>query len=95
MFYGPKGHPPELLRFSSVLQTAPSRQSKFLLHETFSAAQQWLEVFKHVDANMPVVWNSNSYYREETAKLLAGFVDIYLLDFKYGSEDVLKNFRTL
>lgn len=45
---------------------------------------QWLEVFKHVDANLPVVWNSNSYYSKETAKILAGFVDVYLLDFKYG-----------
>jgi len=46
--------------------------------------QQWLETFKHVKTNVPVVWNSNSYYSEETAKLLAGFVDVYLLDFKYG-----------
>jgi putative pyruvate formate lyase activating enzyme len=45
---------------------------------------QWLETFKHVSLNVPVVWNSNSYYSEETAKLLAGFVDVYLLDFKYG-----------
>jgi putative pyruvate formate lyase activating enzyme len=34
--------------------------------------------------NVPVVWNSNSYYSEETAQLLVGFVDVYLLDFKYG-----------
>ncbi len=47
--------------------------------------QQWLETFKHVKVNVPVVWNSNSYYSKETAKLLAGFVDVYLLDFKYGS----------
>ncbi len=47
--------------------------------------EQWLETFKHVNVNVPVVWNSNSYYSEETAKLLAGFVDVYLLDFKYGS----------
>jgi len=46
--------------------------------------QQWLETFRHVDINVPVVWNSNSYYSEETAKLLTGFVDVYLLDFKYG-----------
>jgi putative pyruvate formate lyase activating enzyme len=49
--------------------------------------QQWLETFKHVNVNVPVVWNSNSYYSEETAKLLAGFVDVYLLDFKYGSNE--------
>jgi putative pyruvate formate lyase activating enzyme len=45
---------------------------------------QWLETFRHVNVNVPVVWNSNSYYSEETAKLLAGFADVYLLDFKYG-----------
>jgi putative pyruvate formate lyase activating enzyme len=46
----------------------------------------WLETFKHLDVNVPVVWNSNSYYSTETSKLLAGFTDVYLLDFKYGPE---------
>jgi len=46
--------------------------------------EQWLETFKHVNVNVPVVWNSNSYYSPETAQLLAGFADVYLLDFKYG-----------
>ncbi|RJX15831.1 radical SAM protein [Candidatus Bathyarchaeota archaeon] len=49
--------------------------------------KHWLEVFKEVNVNVPVVWNSNSYYSEETAKILAGFVDVYLLDFKYGKND--------
>jgi putative pyruvate formate lyase activating enzyme len=49
--------------------------------------QQWLGTFKHVDINVPVVWNSNTYYSQETANLLAGFVDVYLLDFKYGPGD--------
>jgi putative pyruvate formate lyase activating enzyme len=40
-----------------------------------------------VDVNVPIVWNSNSYYSEETARLLAGFADVYLLDFKYGSNE--------
>jgi putative pyruvate formate lyase activating enzyme len=40
--------------------------------------------------NVPVVWNSNSYYSAETSKLLSGFVDVYLLDFKYGSGDCAK-----
>jgi putative pyruvate formate lyase activating enzyme len=35
--------------------------------------------------NLPLVWNSNSYYSKETALLLAGFIDVYLLDFKYGN----------
>ena len=48
---------------------------------------QWLEAFKHVSVNVPVVWNSNGYYSPETAHLLAGFADVYLLDFKYGPAD--------
>jgi len=51
---------------------------------------QWLETFKHVNVNVPVVWNSNSYYSEETAKLLSGFADVYLLDFKYGPSECAK-----
>lgn len=50
----------------------------------------WLQTFKHVAVNMPVVWNSNAYYSPETAELLAGFADVYLLDFKYGSGDCAK-----
>jgi putative pyruvate formate lyase activating enzyme len=48
---------------------------------------QWLEVFKHVEVNVPIVWNSNAYYSEETARLLTGFADVYLLDFKYGPDE--------
>jgi putative pyruvate formate lyase activating enzyme len=50
----------------------------------------WLETFKHVNVNVPVVWNSNTYYGPETAQLLAGFADVYLLDFKYGPGDCAK-----
>jgi len=47
----------------------------------------WLRTFKNVEVNVPVVWNSNSYYSPQTAQLLAGFVDVYLLGFKYGPGD--------
>ncbi|MEM2093727.1 MAG: radical SAM protein [Candidatus Bathyarchaeia archaeon] len=46
----------------------------------------WLETFKHVSKPVPTVWNTNTYYSEESAQLLAGFADIYLLDFKYGND---------
>jgi len=55
--------------------------------EPTSWLQQWLQTFKHVNANVPIVWNSNSHYSPETASLLAGFADVYLLDFKYGPAD--------
>lgn len=50
----------------------------------------WQKTFKHVNANVPVVWNSNTYYSPETAQLLAGFADVYLLDLKYGPGDCAK-----
>jgi len=52
--------------------------------------QQWLEAFKRATPSIPIVWNSNSYYSPETAELLAGFADVYLLDFKYGPNDCAK-----
>ena len=33
---------------------------------------------------LPVVWNTSGYETPETIAALAGFVDIYLTDFKYG-----------
>ncbi|MFW6109073.1 MAG: radical SAM protein [archaeon] len=46
---------------------------------------QWLETFTYIDERIATIWNSNSYYSNETARLLAGFIDLYLLDFKYGN----------
>jgi putative pyruvate formate lyase activating enzyme len=45
----------------------------------------WLEAMNQVKRPIATIWNSNSYYSSETAKLLAGFIDLYLLDFKYGN----------
>jgi len=47
----------------------------------------WLQTMREVDAGIATVWNSNGYYSRETAELLAGFIDLYLLDFKYGNND--------
>ncbi len=66
------------------LRTNGCRNANLVGGEPTPWLQQWLSTFKHVNVNIPVVWNSNSYYSEETAKLLEGFVDVYLLDFKYG-----------
>jgi len=47
----------------------------------------WLETMNQVKNKIATLWNSNSYYSLETAKLLAGFIDLYLLDFKYGNNE--------
>jgi len=42
------------------------------------------EIFENVRQNVPIVWNSNMYMSEIAMKLLDGFVDVYLTDFKFG-----------
>lgn len=41
---------------------------------------------------IPIVWNSNGYEQVETIKSLAGFVDIYLPDFKYSDNELAEKY---
>jgi len=79
--------PQRLAKAVEGLRERGCRNANLVGGEPTPWVEQWLETFRHVEVNVPVVWNSNSYYSEETAKLLAGFVDVYLLDFKYGSNE--------
>jgi len=79
--------PEELAREVENLRLEGCRNVNLVGGEPTPWLKHWLETFKYVDVNVPVVWNSNSYYSPETAQLLAGFADIYLLDFKYGPSD--------
>ncbi len=79
--------PEELAKEIEQLRLVGCRNINLVGGEPTPWLAQWLETFKHVAVNVPVVWNSNSYYSLETAKLLAGFADVYLLDFKYGRDD--------
>jgi len=79
--------PQRLAKAVEHLRRSGCRNANLVGGEPTPWLEQWLETFRHVGVNIPVVWNSNSYYSEETAKLLAGFVDVYLLDFKYGSNE--------
>jgi putative pyruvate formate lyase activating enzyme len=76
--------PERLAREVEALRRSGCRNANLVGGEPTPWLKHWLETFKHVSVNIPVVWNSNTYYSPETAKLLAGFADVYLLDFKYG-----------
>ena len=78
--------PEELAREVEQLRMNGCRNANLVGGEPTPWLEQWLETFNHVNKNIPVVWNSNSYYSPETGRLLAGFVDVYLLDFKYGPD---------
>jgi putative pyruvate formate lyase activating enzyme len=85
-----RGEPYSIQRLASAIEHLRSngcRNVNLVGGDPTPWLSHWLEVLKHVNVNVPVVWNSNSYYSPETARLLAGFADIYLLDFKYGSNE--------
>lgn len=42
--------------------------------------------------SIPVVYNSSGYERAETIEMLKGFVDIYLPDFKYFSDELAQKY---
>ena len=46
-----------------------------------------LESLKHLDVNVPLLWNSNMLCSEETMKLLCEVIDIWLPDFKFGNNE--------
>jgi len=79
--------PIELAREVELLRRSGCRNANLVGGDPTPWLGHWLETFKFVNVNIPVVWNSNTYYSYETAQLLAGFVDVYLLDFKYGPGD--------
>lgn len=79
--------PEELAKEVEHLRANGCRNANLVGGEPTPWLQQWLMAFKRVNVNIPVVWNSNTYYGPEAAKLLAGFVDVYLLDFKYGPRE--------
>lgn len=76
--------PERLARLITGLKEEGCRNINLVGGDPTSWLPQWLEAFKHVNVNVPVVWNSNSYYSEYASELLKGFADVYLLDFKYG-----------
>ncbi|HSQ02208.1 MAG TPA: radical SAM protein, partial [Methanobacterium sp.] len=49
-----------------------------------------LKTMKNSMENIPVIWNSNMYLSEHAMKLLDGFADLYLTDFKYGNNECAK-----
>lgn len=42
-----------------------------------------IKIAKEMGLNIPIVYNTNGYENVETLKLLDGYIDIYLPDFKY------------
>ena len=44
-----------------------------------------LDLARAKGLRLPIVWNSGGYERVESLRMLAGAIDIFLVDFKYGA----------
>ena len=51
-----------------------------------------LDIAKVQNLNIPVVYNTSGYEKVETLKMLDGYIDIYLPDFKYYIEETAKEY---
>ena len=47
-----------------------------------------IDIAKEGGLNIPIVYNTNGYEEVETIKKLAGYIDIYLPDFKYFTNEL-------
>ena len=51
-----------------------------------------LKHLKFIKPKIPVVWNTSGYETAQTIKMLSGYVDIFLTDFKYFDDNLAKEF---
>ena len=51
-----------------------------------------IKTAKEKGLNIPIIYNSNGYENEETIKALKGYIDVYLPDLKYYSNELAEKY---
>ena len=51
-----------------------------------------IRIAKSKGLNLPIIYNTNGYENVETIKMLEGYIDVYLPDLKYYSDEVAKKY---
>ena len=54
-----------------------------------------IKISKAKGLNIPIIYNSNGYENIETLKLLEGYIDVYLPDFKYANNELGKKYSNI
>lgn len=87
---GKETSPSELAEIFKRLENAGAYNINLVTPTHFTL--QILEALKIYKPKIPVVWNSSGYEKPETIKLLDGYVDIFLVDFKYFGKKAAKKY---
>ena len=78
---------PEKMAFDIERKSGVVRNVNWVGGEPTPNLPYILEVMNSCSARMPQVWNSNMYMSSDAMRLLDGFADLYLSDFKYGNDE--------
>jgi len=54
-----------------------------------------IKIAKSQGLRIPIIYNSNGYENIETIKLLKGYIDVYLPDFKYFNDELGKKYSNV
>lgn len=54
-----------------------------------------IKIAKQKGLNIPIIYNSSGYEDVDTIKLLNGYIDVYLPDFKYYFSDIAKKYSNV
>lgn len=54
-----------------------------------------IKIAKEMGLNIPIVYNTNGYENVETLRMLEGYIDIYLPDFKYYYNELGKKYSNV
>lgn len=86
-YKGVEVDPRKLSLMQRELKSSGARNINHVGGEPTPNLHNILASLKHLDVNVPQLWNSNFYMSEEAIALLNDVIDIWLPDFKYGNND--------
>jgi putative pyruvate formate lyase activating enzyme len=79
--------PEKLAKIIDLRRRQGSRNVNFVGGDPTPNLPYIIATMKNSNENIPLIWNSNLYLSENVMKLLDGFVDLYITDFKYGTNE--------
>lgn len=79
--------PQELAAIATRLRKEGARNINYVGGNPDQQLHVVLASLKHMDVNVPLLWNSNMYMSSEALALLLDIIDIWLPDFKYGNNE--------
>ncbi len=73
----------EIIRMRSL---QGSRNVNFVGGNPDQHAHTVLNILRHSEVNLPMIWNSNMYHSSELALIIEDVMDVFLADFRYGND---------